>query len=191
MFVNFELSPDQLARALDMVARVAAQVDELGAEVSCSGNLHYIFNECVVNPHQYLDVDASSSTLVYEGERCPLGQDGGLEALREIAGAEGLSALKVLEYRTTMPEMAWWETRADLALRQIAACNTLAEAARVVDSRVNVYSKTWQLRAAYAALDKFPGAAYAAPGTMEYRRLVASGEVENAKLRSQLQAMWD
>ena len=193
MLVKFKLSPDQLVRALEEEARVASgceDVDFNDPDVCWGGTLiGALYGH--QNLAQHMELDSSASTLIYHGDRYPLLCDGGLETLRLIAGAEGLEALHVVEYTTTMPEMAWYETREDLALRQVAACETLAEAARVVGTNPKNWYYQWQTTAARAALQRFPGPACAVPGTLEYRRLVASGEVENARLRSQLQAMLD
>ena len=192
MKVKFKLSPDQLVRALEEAARVADDMAGWGPEAIASGNLCWYWVTGLQNPAQYMDVDAEASTLIYRGERNPLVQDGGLQALRRIAGLEGLEALQVVEYVSTMPEMAWWETREDLALRQVAACRDLSDVVRVIGPKPgNRCWYSWQQGAAYAALERFPGPEYSGPGTAEYRRLSASGELANATARLQLQAMWD
>ena len=194
MLVKFKLSADQLVRALEvlaMVPRFDEEVDFDDPNIGWGGSLIgalYGYQ----NHEQYMTMTEETGELFYEGDRCPLVQDGGLETLRKIAGSGGLEALHVVEYETTMPEMAWYETREDLAIRQVADCSSLAEAARIVGIKPgDRYWYCWQRGAAYAALERFPGPAYADPGTVQYRRLVASGEVENARVRSQLQAMLD
>jgi hypothetical protein len=102
MKVVFKLTPDQLARAIEVVDLRYADKDpqeEVGRDREIDPNYRFWLGNLIgflpwcsfeQNRNQFLDLEQDRVT--YEGERHPLWQDGGMSVLYYIATGEGFPA---------------------------------------------------------------------------------------------------
>lgn len=121
MKVVFELTAEQVLRANEIRQRLA---DEVVASPSGSCEESMQFGNLLLpstgspgfNSGQKLDLQGKR--IVYEGQRCSLAQDGGIEVLWTIAGylsfteavLDNWSRLKMVLYQTSDHRFFWYET---------------------------------------------------------------------------------
>jgi len=112
------------AREASLAAMAAYEAYE-AVGLYVSGNLHAPYDHAFCfNPDQALNLVGGQ--VVYEGQRHPLQQDGGLDVLVEIAGytslkeafADKFGRLKVVEYQTSDKRLVWYETLSDWEKRE-------------------------------------------------------------------------
>lgn len=111
MKVAFKLTEEQILIANNIRSELVAEFGkEEGYHFLGNINPQEVDGNFPVNTNQYLHVEGDK--LTYEGERCPLQQDGGLKTLLRIAGGN-LDVLEVVEYQTSDKRLKWHETLYD------------------------------------------------------------------------------
>jgi hypothetical protein len=109
MKVSFKLTPAQLIIAQAILAKVPEWSDD--GNDSWAGNMMgYCFDHPCYNANQALNL--IGQYLTYEGERCPMLQDGHMAILRKVF-QDDLSTARVILYDTSDKRLIWSESLSD------------------------------------------------------------------------------
>ena len=210
MKVVFKLTPAQLIAAKKNVHYMTAADDEERApeELWCGNLLGWMGHSFGFNPNQKLVLEGN--LVIYEGERHPLAQDGGLTALYAIVAGgtvpefpwqsnkyhlrkewyegrtKALKELQVISYETTDRSLHWWETKADWAERA-----SLEEIRRELKKLAGLSRQKWDTPEWVTVAVKRLGADLLEieVGTPAYRRIAAEGRLGDWRLVSSLEKL--
>ena len=191
MKLVFNLTQEQIKAARAVVARFKAA--DAPIENREEG---YAPEECVytgnlggyADRHPCLNTDANlyyaKGKITWVGQRCPFWQDGYIGTLREILG-DDYKSWDVSFYQTSDRRLKWWQTQETWALEQVRGGK--ADGAKVLRWVQEADGRQWPLLAVQEAIRRIPGpAGTAKPGTVEYRKAVAAGTVEQSRLKQKL-----
>ena len=195
MKVVFNLTAEQIKVARAIVARVKAetpkdQSDLPEAERGFTPEEYLFFGNLGGwgMKHPCLNGDANlyyaKGKVTWVGQRCPFWQDGYMDVLKTILG-DDYKTWDVSFYQTSDRRLKWWETQESWALGQVTSGK--ADGAKVLRWVKEAEGRQWPLLAVQAAIHRIPGPAEAAkPGTVEYRKAVAGGTLEQSRLKQKL-----
>lgn len=209
MRVVFRLNAEQLSIAKKIAAEVAAIViaEPEPEEYWCGNLLGWMGHSFSFNPNQKLVLEGN--LVIYQGERSPLVEDGGLTVLYRIAAGvvpefpghsdqyhlrkgwyeaqtEAIKKLKVLSYKTTDRKLSWWQTKADWAHQA-----SLGELRQELKKFAGATHSKWGTPEWVTVAVKRLGADLLEieVGTPAYRRIAAEGRLGDWALASSLKKL--
>ena len=194
MKITFKLTKEQLDRAKEISAAIAAEKEEESSQVFWCGNLlGYQGHSFSFNKNQFLQL-LDNRVIRYIGQRYPLVQDGGLQTLTKIAGfndpfpeydtpkslqkewtqkrLKAIQSLQVTDYQTSDKNLSWWETTEDKAIRLLKAGHVTFD---MVKAAVKAAEERRPTNAEWVYLSVLKNYVPAKPGTPAYRRAMAEG----------------
>ena len=213
MKVSFKLNKEQwLVAKKIMEETLKISIEEEVKEeldsyaVFCGNLLGYQGHSFSFNTDQDLQL-LNNGVVQYTGQRHPLVQDGGLDVLARIAGftekfpgyhhqlhlragwcANRVSAVKqleVLDYKTSDPELEWWETASDKAHRLVDKGKVTVE---ILTPIVEKFMRTHYLsQVEWVYISVLDGVKPAPLGTAVYRQACAAGTQEIQLLAAKYQ----
>lgn len=187
MKVVFRLTAVQHVRAEQRMASIAADMASMSAEELegsyLVGNLMPpIWRHCCSNTDAWLEYDPATRLCAYQGQRGPFRQDGFMSVLRSILGSE--EAPEVVSYTTADSRLRWDQTLQDYVLEGLKSGSLqLPDLAAEIAAkgRQGPHYQSWALAAARAVVEKnlynYTSLALCNPGSPEYRRLAAQGDL--------------
>lgn len=222
MKVSFKLNKEQLLVAKAIVKEIEKETRDLKKDPEftsdrtqfwCGNLLGYQGHTFSFNPDQDLQL-LDNGVVQYQGQRYPLIQDGGLDALARIAGFtekfpgysyelhlrkgwyerrnKAIKDLKVLNYETSDQELSWWETADHKAERLVKEGKVTVEMLKPLVAKLKTNTR---LKGAEQILLSLLDNVKPAPlGTPEYRQACAEGTQELQLLAAKYQeakAFWN